>query len=99
MTNDMSNMNETALRNLASAIESIVPQNASNIQLLLFVGIYLDDIAMVGRALDLEARADEILSVRNKRILQQFGCDFMDINSSNNVRPLSPDSIQNLINN
>ena len=35
MTNDMSNMNETALRNLASAIESIVPQNASNIQLLL----------------------------------------------------------------
>ena len=80
---------ETAARNLVSYIESDINKEG-NKQLMLFLGIYLNDVDIVARAINLGVDVTEGLSNRNRNILDQLGYD------SNPSEPLSPINVQNI---
>jgi len=80
---------ETAARNLVSYIESDINKEG-NKQLMLFLGICLNDVDIVNRAISLGVDVTEGLSNRNGYILDQLGYD------SNPSEPLSPINVQNI---
>jgi len=89
-------MQETATHNLVSYIESDINREG-NKQLMLFLGICLNDADIVTRAINLGADVNEELSNKNDRILNQMG---YSTNSSNAPeRPLSPICVQNIFTN
>jgi hypothetical protein len=88
----MSNQ-EIATRNLVSHIESNINQEG-NKQLMLFLGICLNDVDIVNRAVGLGADVAEVLSNRNHWILNQMGYDTNLLNASE--RPLSPISVRDI---
>ena len=80
---------ETAARNLVSYIESDINKEG-NKQLMLFLGICLNDVDIVNRAISLGADVTEGLSNRNELVLDQMGY------GSNLSEPLSPINVQNI---
>ena len=89
---NIANQREIALHNLVTHCEN--QRNVrGNLQLMLFLGIELDDIDIVRRALDLGAPAHETISNRNYEIMRQLGCNFPEDNDRLN-EPLSPNNIQ-----
>ena len=68
---------EKVLRTLYQAILSSVDSHEDNPQLLLFIGIALNDVDIVSSSLEYEnVGADKGITGRNQHILEQFGCDF-----------------------
>ena len=88
----MSNQ-ETAARNLVSYIEFDINGEGYK-QLMLFLGICLNDVDIVTRAINLGADVTEELSNKNNRILNQMGYDTNLLNASE--RPLSPISVRDI---
>jgi len=86
----MSNQ-ETAARNLVSYIEFDINGEGYK-QLMLFLGICLNDVDIVTRAINLGVDVTEELSNKNNRILNQMGYDTNLLNASE--RPLSPISVR-----
>lgn len=80
---------ETATRNLVSYIESDINKEG-NKQLMLFLGICLNDVDIVNRAISLGVDVTEGLSNRNGYILDQLGY------GSNLSKPSSPISVQDI---
>ena len=78
MTN-LVDQREIALRNLIRYCEN--QRNViGNLQLMLFLGIELDDTNIVTRALDLGAPVNETISNRNYEIMRRMGCNFSEDN-------------------
>jgi hypothetical protein len=91
MTN-LVDQREIALRNLIRYCEN--QRNViGNLQLMLFLGIELDDTNIVTRALDLGAPVNETISNRNYEIMRRMGCNFSEDNDRLN-EPVSPNNIQ-----
>lgn len=91
MTN-LVDQREIALRNLIRYCEN--QRNViGNLQLMLFLGIELDDINIVIRALDLGASINETISNRNHEIMIRTGCKLFEGNDHLN-EPLSSNNIQ-----
>jgi len=88
----MSNQ-ETAARNLVSYIEFDINGEGYK-QLMLFLGICLNDVDIVTRAINLGVDVTEELSNKNNRILNQMGYDTNLLNASE--RPLSPISVRDI---
>lgn len=89
---NITNQRKIALHNLVTHCEN--QRNVrGNLQLMLFLGIELDDIDIVRRALDLGAPVHEPISNRNYEIMRQLGCNFPEDNDRLN-EPLSPNNIQ-----
>ena len=66
----------TALINLYKTVLNTVNDHEDNPQLLLFIGITLNDINIVNKCLEYEnLDANKGLTGRNKYILEQFGCN------------------------
>ena len=66
-----------ALRNLYEAIVGTVDSHVDNPQLLLFIGVVLNDVNIVQSCMEYEnLDANQGITARNKYILEQFGCDF-----------------------
>ena len=66
-----------ALRNLYEAIVTEVDSHEDNPQLLLFIGITLNDLNIVRSCMEYEnLNANQGITARNQHILEQFGCDF-----------------------
>ena len=84
-------MQETAARNLVSYIEFDINGEGYK-QLMLFLGICLNDVDIVTRAINLGVDVTEELSNKNNRILNQMGYDTNLLNASE--RPLSPISVR-----
>jgi len=90
-------MQETAARNLVSYIEFDIlfqEPEAGYKQLMLFLGICLNDVDIVTRAINLGVDVTEVLSNRNHWILNQMGYDTNLLNASE--RPLSPISVRDI---
>ena len=69
--------NITALRTLHQAILSSVDSHEDNPQLLLFIGIELNDLDIVLSCIEnYNIDGNRGITGRNQDILQQFGCDF-----------------------
>ena len=67
----------TALRNLYEAIVATVDSHVDNPQLLLFIGITLNDLDIVRSCMEYEnIDANQGITARNQHILEQFGCSF-----------------------
>ena len=78
-SNNQRSNSENALRTLYQAILSSVDSHEDNPQLLLFIGIALNDVNIVRSSLEYEnVSADKGITGRNQHILEQFGCDFSD---------------------
>jgi len=84
---------EIATRNLVSCVESNI-NGEGNKQLMLFLGICLNDIDIVNRAVGLGADVAEVLSNRNYRILNQMGYRTHPPNALE--RPVSPINVQDI---
>jgi len=84
---------ETAARNLVSYIEFDINGEGYK-QLMLFLGICLNDVDIVTRAINLGVDVTEELSNKNNRILNQMGYDTNLLNASE--RPLSPISVRDI---
>jgi hypothetical protein len=84
---------EISTRNLVSHIESNINQEG-NKQLMLFLGICLNDIDIVNRAVGLGADVAEVLSNRNHWILNQMGYITNPPNAPE--RPVSPINVQDI---
>jgi len=84
---------ETALRNLVSIIEANIDIQG-NKQLMLLLGIELNDSDIVERALELGALSQEPISDRNWYILGQMGCQMASNDNSNTSS--SPINIQDI---
>jgi hypothetical protein len=82
---------ETAARNLVSYIEFDINGEGYK-QLMLFLGICLNDVDIVTRAINLGVDVTEELSNKNNWILSQMGYDTNLLNASE--RPLSPISVR-----
>ena len=66
-----------ALRNLYEAIVTNVDSHVDNPQLLLFIGITLNDLDIVRSCMEYEnLDANQGITARNQHILEQFGCSF-----------------------
>ena len=89
----MSSSQETAARNLVSYIEFDINGEGYK-QLMLFLGICLNDVDIVTRAINLGVDVTEELSNKNNRILNQMGYDTNLLNASE--RPLSPISVRDI---
>ena len=83
-------MQEAAARNLVSYIEFDINGEGYK-QLMLFLGICLNDVDIVNRAIGLGADVAEVLSNRNHWILNQMGYRTNPPNAPE--RPLSPISV------
>ena len=72
------NARETALRNLYQVIINSVDEHPDNPQLLLFIGITLNDVNIVQSCIENYQNLDANLGItgRNQHILEQFGCNF-----------------------
>ena len=69
----MPNSDPTALMNLYTAIKDVVNEHNDNPQLLLLIGIHLNDIAKVREAMDtFGAVPTRVVTARNHAIMQQF---------------------------
>ena len=69
----------TALINLYKSVLNTVNEHEDNPQLLLFIGITLNDLDIVKKCMEYEnLDANKGLTGRNKYILQQFGCNFVE---------------------
>jgi len=67
----------TALRNLYESIVTTVDSHVDNPQLLLFIGVVLNDVNIVQSCMEYEnLDANQGITARNKHILEQFGCNF-----------------------
>tara|TARA_B100001250_G_C19629318_1_gene713036 strand:- start:180 stop:467 length:288 start_codon:yes stop_codon:yes gene_type:complete len=67
----------TALRTLYQAILSSVDSHEDNPQLLLFIGIELNDVNIVRSCIEnYNIDGNRGITGRNQHILEQFGCDF-----------------------
>lgn len=84
---------EISTRNLVSHIESNINQEG-NKQLMLFLGICLNDIDIVNRAVGLGADVAEVLSNRNHLILTNMGYRTNPPNAPE--RPVSPINVQDI---
>ncbi len=84
---------EISTRNLVSHIESNINQEG-NKQLMLFLGICLNDTDIVNRAIGLGADVAEVLSNRNHWILNQMGYITNPPNAPE--RPVSPINVQDI---
>ena len=68
-----------ALRNLYEAIVGTVDSHVDNPQLLLFIGVVLNDVNIVQSCMEYEnLDASQGITARNQHILEQFGCDFSE---------------------
>ncbi len=66
-----------ALRNLYEAIVATVDEHEDNPQLLLFIGIALNDVNIVQNCMEnYNIDANQGITGRNQHILEQFGCNF-----------------------
>ena len=75
---DISN-SRTALKTLYNAVLNTVDSHEDNPQLLLFIGITLNDVDIVKKCMEYEnLDANKGITGRNKHILKQFGCNFDD---------------------
>lgn len=71
----------TALKTLYNAVLNTVDNHEDNPQLLLFIGITLNDLDIVRKCMEYEnLDVDKGLTGRNKNILEQFGCNFDEPN-------------------
>lgn len=86
-------MQETAARNLVSYIEFDINGEGYK-QLMLFLGICLNDVDIVTRAINLGVDVTEGLSNKNNWILNQMGYGTNLLNASE--RPLSPISVRDI---
>lgn len=78
-SNNQRSNRENALRTLYQATLNTIDDNEDNPQLLLFIGIALNDVNIVRSSLEYEnVSADKGITGRNQYILEQFGCDFID---------------------
>lgn len=69
--------NSTALRTLHQAILSSVDTHEDNPQLLLFIGIELNDLNIVRSCMEnYNIDGNRGITGRNQHILEQFGCNF-----------------------
>ena len=84
---------EISTRNLVSYIEFDINGEGYK-QLMLFLGICLNDVDIVTRAINLGVDVTEELSNKNNRILNQMGYDTNLLNASE--RPLSPISVRDI---
>ena len=67
----------TALRTLYEAIVATVDSHVDNPQLLLFIGITLNDLNIVRSCMEYEnLDASQGIPARNQHILEHFGCSF-----------------------
>ena len=75
-TSDSSNR-ATALRTLYQAISNTIDTHEDNPQLLLFIGIALNDVNIVQNCMEnYNIDANQGITGRNQHILEQFGCNF-----------------------
>ncbi len=95
MNNNLHFNRETALRNLVSIIEANI-NIQWNKQLMLLLGIELNDADIVERALEFGALSQEPVSDRNWYILGQMGCR-ISYNDNPNTST-SPTNIQDIPN-
>jgi hypothetical protein len=80
MSNQSSQIN-TALRTLHEVILNDVDEHEDNPQLLLFIGIELNDIDIVRSCMEYEnLDANQGITARNQKILEELGCDFSGLN-------------------
>jgi len=84
---------EIVTRNLVSHIELNINQEG-NKQLMLFLGVCLNDTDIVNRALGLGADVAEELSNRNHWVLNQMGYRTNPSNAPE--RPVSPINVQDI---
>ena len=71
--------NSTALRTLHQTIVNSVDEHEDNTQLLLFIGIELNDVDIVRSCLTHEnLDVTQGITARNQQILEGFGCDFSE---------------------
>jgi len=76
MSNQSSQIN-TALYTLYEVILNDVDEHEDNPQLLLFIGIELNDIDIVRSCMEYEnLDVNQLITARNQQILEGFGCDF-----------------------
>ena len=69
--------NSNALRTLHQAILNSVDSHEDNPQLLLFIGIALNDVDIVRSSMEnYNIDGNRGITGRNQHILEQFGCDF-----------------------
>lgn len=69
----MPNSDPTALTNLYTAIKDGVNEHNDNPQLLLLIGIHLNDLSKVREAMDtFGALPTRVVTARNHAIIQQF---------------------------
>ena len=71
---DLSEKQQNTLRTLADVAK--LCHSYDDKQLLLFIGIFLNDTDIVKQAIELEVDVYCSISERNHQILQQFGCTF-----------------------
>tara|TARA_Y100001970_G_C14256115_1_gene875523 strand:+ start:8570 stop:8836 length:267 start_codon:yes stop_codon:yes gene_type:complete len=77
--NNQSSNKDNALRTLHQAILSSVDEHQDNPQLLLFIGIALNDVDIVRSSIEnYNIDGNQGITGRNQHILEQFGCDFGD---------------------
>ena len=83
-TSDSSNRT-TALRTLYQAISSTIDSHEDNPQLLLFIGVLLNDVNIVQNCMEnYNLDANQGITGRNQHILEQFGCNFTRMDSKCN---------------
>jgi hypothetical protein len=75
--NNLSSQSNNALRTLHQSILNCVDDHEDNQQLLLFIGIVLNDLDIVQSSMIYEnIDVNQCITARNKRILEGFGCNF-----------------------
>jgi hypothetical protein len=81
MSNQPIKSNKYALHTLHKVILNDVDEHEDNQQLLLFIGIELNDIDIVRSCMEYEnLDANQGITARNQKILEELGCDFSGLN-------------------
>ena len=69
--------NKKSLRTLYQAVLSDVESHKDNPQLILLIGIELNDVDIIQSCLEDEnLDVNQVITNRNQHILENFGCDF-----------------------
>tara|TARA_Y100000816_G_C26099278_1_gene582280 strand:- start:2013 stop:2243 length:231 start_codon:yes stop_codon:yes gene_type:complete len=71
--------NTVALKTLYNVILQAVNDHPDNPQLLLFIGVGLNDVDIVKNCEKYDLDFNKGITARNKYILEQMGCKFDDI--------------------
>lgn len=68
----------TALKTLYNAVLQSIDEHPDNKQLLLFIGIKLNDVDIIKNCMEYDLDFNKGITARNQHILDQFKCKFDD---------------------